>query len=92
MGRRCRSVSTRTVDIGHYFELYCNKFCSWDSSNDTKSRDSIAWLAFGYGPRVCIGMRLALMELKLTICHLLKRFRIEKCAQTKVILVYFVEF
>ncbi|GMT22775.1 hypothetical protein PFISCL1PPCAC_14072, partial [Pristionchus fissidentatus] len=43
----------------------------------------IAYGAFGAGPRICIGMRLGLMEEKLALAHLLRRFSIEKATEEK---------
>ncbi len=40
--------------------------------------------AFGAGPRNCIGQRFAWMELKVTICHLLKEFTLEPGPRTKI--------
>lgn len=39
-------------------------------------RPAAAFLAFGLGPRRCIGQQLALMEIRATIFHLLRRFSI----------------
>lgn len=43
----------------------------------------IAYAAFGAGPRICIGMRLGIMEEKLALAHLLRRFTIEKATDDK---------
>lgn len=41
-----------------------------------------AYLPFGMGPRVCIGERFALLELKLVICHVLRRYRVTTSNRT----------
>ena len=42
----------------------------------------MAWLPFGAGPRICLGMRLAYMEEKAFIIGLLKKFSIERTPMT----------
>uniref|UniRef100_A0A7N5JWY9 Thromboxane-A synthase n=1 Tax=Ailuropoda melanoleuca TaxID=9646 RepID=A0A7N5JWY9_AILME len=42
------------------------------------------YLPFGAGPRSCLGVRLGLLEVKLTLLHVLRRFRFEACAETQV--------
>ncbi|XP_035824431.1 cytochrome P450 3A29 [Aplysia californica] len=36
---------------------------------------AVAYLAFGFGPRICIGKRLAILELKVALSQLLSNFR-----------------
>ncbi|ELU15788.1 hypothetical protein CAPTEDRAFT_88211, partial [Capitella teleta] len=44
----------------------------------------LAWLPFGAGPRNCIGLRFALLQAKIVLAKLIKKFRIVPCQQTKV--------
>ncbi|CAD6192052.1 unnamed protein product [Caenorhabditis auriculariae] len=43
-----------------------------------------AWIPFGHGPRQCIGMRLALMEEKLLLSHILRRYDLCVGAKTEI--------
>jgi len=42
------------------------------------------FLPFGQGPRNCIGMRFALAEVKVAICHLIHNFRLEPSKRTLI--------
>ena len=50
----------------------------FDNQYPTQSeRPSSAFLAFGYGPRICLGMRLAYLEMKMVLANVLRRFEIQ---------------
>ncbi|XP_069132182.1 cytochrome P450 3A29-like isoform X2 [Argopecten irradians] len=46
--------------------------------------DPLTFLPFGYGPRNCVGMRLALMELKMSLSKIIRNFRMAVCSETKI--------
>ncbi|CAG5958322.1 unnamed protein product [Menidia menidia] len=47
-------------------------------------RHPFVYLPFGAGPRNCVGMRLAQLEIRIALVHLFHRFSIVTCAETKV--------
>ncbi|XP_069133683.1 cytochrome P450 3A8-like isoform X1 [Argopecten irradians] len=49
-----------------------------------KSYDPMTFLPFGYGPRICIGMRLVQMELKMCLAKVIRNFRISVCSETQI--------
>nr|CAD7571558.1 unnamed protein product [Timema californicum] len=52
-----------------------------------KSIPNYAYMPFGEGPRKCIGMRFGLMKVKIGLVHLLSKFEVRPCQQTKIPLV-----
>ena len=44
----------------------------------------MAYMPFGGGPRNCIGMRFAIMQSKMEVINMLKRFTVVRCAETQV--------
>ncbi|VDM48287.1 unnamed protein product [Toxocara canis] len=48
------------------------------------SMDPLTFLPFGYGPRNCIGMRFAQLEIRMALAYLLHRFRFKTNERTMV--------
>ncbi|XP_069676312.1 cytochrome P450 9e2-like [Periplaneta americana] len=54
-------------------------------SEENKAKiNPLTYIPFGMGPRICIGNRFALMEVKLAVVHLLSRFTLKVVAKTPV--------
>ncbi|KAG8184089.1 hypothetical protein JTE90_025397 [Oedothorax gibbosus] len=60
------------------------------SPEQRAKRDPYTFMPFGAGPRNCVGMRFALVEVKVCLAHILSHFRIKRCPQTKVPLDYYI--
>ncbi|XP_062385305.1 cytochrome P450 3A27-like [Sardina pilchardus] len=54
------------------------------SKDNKESIDPYAYLPFGVGPRNCIGMRFALMMVKVIMVQLLQNFKLETCKETLI--------
>ncbi|XP_047453039.1 thromboxane-A synthase [Mugil cephalus] len=48
------------------------------------ARHPYVYLPFGAGPRNCVGMRLAQLEMRMALVHLFHRFNVVACSETKV--------
>lgn len=60
------------------------------SEAEKAKRHPYSFMPFGFGPHNCVGMRFALLEIKLTLVKLLKKFKIERTEKTAVPLDFVV--
>lgn len=70
-GRQC--LGSTLTELPHRF-----------TAEAQKRRQPFTYLPFGAGPRSCLGVRLGLLEVKLTLLHILSNFRFETCLETQV--------
>ncbi|KAI3378724.1 hypothetical protein SNEBB_006578 [Seison nebaliae] len=82
---RIINIPENTVVVGNILSLHFNNQL-WGPEDplkfiperhlDNEDRHSVAFSAFGIGPRECIGKRFALMEFKLTLAYLLSQYEL----------------
>ncbi|KAI8906262.1 cytochrome P450 [Gorgonomyces haynaldii] len=61
------------IELHNNPEIYPNP----DKFDPSRPFEPKAYFPFGGGPQMCIGYKMALMEIKLVVCYLLKHFRLE---------------
>lgn len=54
------------------------------SSTSSSSKASSAFFSFGRGQRKCIGEKSGMLQIKLGLCMVLKKFQFEVCAKTDI--------
>ncbi|XP_052227092.1 cytochrome P450 3A21-like isoform X9 [Dreissena polymorpha] len=83
-GMNCQFVT----DILHFLDEYWEDPYTFNPERFApENKDKIneyAYLPFGVGPRNCVGMRLAQLEVKMTVISMLRKYRIYKGSELKV--------
>ncbi len=83
----CCQCITRAAQQAPVYKFDCSTNFLYDFRfNPERKADMnpLAWMPFGGGPRNCVGMRFALLEMKIAMAKILKFYAIHKCEETKI--------
>lgn len=90
---------SKTVRIEKFSEIWIPIYCIHNNpeyypdpdhfdperfNDDNKATNSVYFMPFGGGPRMCIANRLAMIETKTMLYYLLKEFRLDVAADTEI--------
>lgn len=77
---------TIPVNEIHWDERYWPEPMKFDPERftDNKPYNPLTWIPFGVGPRSCVGMRFAEMEIKFTIVELLRKIKLSPTNKTEI--------
>ena len=64
--------------------MHCMTHTYRFTAEEKAKRPQLCHMPFGFGPRSCIAMRLALLEAKIALIELLKRYTFVRAPETKV--------
>ena len=64
-------------------DCFCYNYYRFTPEERAK-RPQLAHMPFGFGPRSCIGMRFALLEAKMALIELLKKYSFVRAPDTEV--------
>ncbi|CAG2174194.1 unnamed protein product [Oppiella nova] len=85
--KKGQAVSIPTYAIAHLEEFYPNPESFIPERFLPENKPKLVpytYLPFGGGPRSCVGMRFGLMEAKLGLAHVIRRYQFLKCANTDI--------
>ena len=85
-GPRVKLKPQTCSSSGFSLSFTCFMYCC-GSRFSKKNKDSInpyVYLPFGTGPRNCLGMRFAIMNIKLALIRILQNFSFKPCKETQV--------
>ena len=74
------------IQPGHFIYI-CRLFCRFTAEEKAK-RPQLAHMPFGWGPRNCIGMRFALLEAKIALIGILRKYSFVRGPETEVLSGY----
>ena len=57
------------------------------SPEEKEERNPLCYMPFGWGPRNCVGMRFALMEAKMALVNILRKYKFHTAPDTEVYLI-----
>ena len=77
------SLDIQITGVIIQINLHCVTYFSF-SLEQRAQRDQYHYMPFGLGPRMCLGNRLALMEIKIAFITILQQFKLATCAETEV--------
>uniref|UniRef100_A0A1L8E431 Putative cytochrome n=1 Tax=Nyssomyia neivai TaxID=330878 RepID=A0A1L8E431_9DIPT len=58
------------------------------TDENIKQRHPMAWLPFGEGPRICVGMRFGLMQTRVGLATILSKYRLKATQKTPIPMTY----